>query len=250
MADTIHTVKDIMTQDSTVKIHAYLASKGIASRRKAEAIVGEGKVTVNGVVATIGQRINPETDEVSVEGKPLTHTTENLRYFLVNKPVGYVSTTSDELGRKNVLQLVPKLSGRLYPVGRLDMESQGLMLLTNDGDLAYKLTHPKFEVEKTYQITLDRNISEDAFDHLYRGVKLKDGLVATKRLEFTEPDRLDMLNITVTEGRNRMVRRMLERVGYDIIKLVRIQLGPFTLAQLEGKQYLEIDATEVKKLSI
>lgn len=237
-----------MPEDSTIKIHAFLATKGIASRRKAEEMVGAGIIRVNGEIATIGQRINPKTDIVSVDGIPVASQSEALRYFLINKPVGYVSTTSDELGRKNVLQLLPKLPGRLYPVGRLDMESQGLMLLTNDGDLAYKLTHPKFEIEKTYQVTLDRDISEKAFDHLYKGIKLKDGFAATKRLEFADDDRLDMINITVTEGRNRLVRRMLERVGYEITKLVRTHLGPFSLEQMEGKQYLEIDAEKVKSL--
>lgn len=234
------------TSDSTIKIHAFLASKGIASRRKAEEMVAAGRVTVNGAPAAVGQRIDPTKDEVAFDGNVVNEQPQKLHYFLVNKPVGYVSTTSDELGRKNVMQLLPKVPGRLYPVGRLDMESQGLMLLTNDGDFAYKMTHPKFEIEKTYQVTLDRDISEKAFDHLYSGVRLKDGLVKTKRLEFADPDKLNMLNITVTEGRNRMVRRMLERVGYDVVKLVRTQMGPFNLEQLEGKQYLEVSANQIQ----
>lgn len=234
--------------DSTIKIHAFLANKGIASRRKAEEMVAAGRVTINSKPAIIGQRINPLTDKVAFDGHMVTDKPEELQYFLVYKPVGYVSTTSDELGRKNVMQLLPKVPGRLYPVGRLDMESQGLMILTNDGDLAYKLTHPKFEIEKTYQVTLDRDISEKAFDHLYSGVRLKDGLVKTKRLEFADPDKLNTLNITVTEGRNRMVRRMLERVGYEVVKLVRTHLGPFNLEQLEGKQYIKIPATQIELL--
>lgn len=234
-----------MTQDTSIKIHAFLATKGIASRRKAEELVAEGKINVNGKLAVVGQRINPAIDVITINGQKLSDKAEELRYFLVNKPVGYISTTSDELGRKNVLQLLPKLSTRLYPVGRLDMESQGLMLITNDGNLAYKLTHPKFEIEKTYQVTLDRTITEKAFDHLYQGVKLKEGFAKTKRLEFADTDRLDMLNITITEGKNRQIRRMLERVGYDVIKLVRTHMGPFTLEQLNGKQYLEISADQI-----
>lgn len=228
--------------NSSIKIHAFLASQGIASRRKAEEMVAAGRVTVNGAPAEIGQRIDPEKDQVSMDGEPLTAVAEEHKYFLVYKPVGYVSTTSDELGRKNVLQILPKIPGRLYPVGRLDLESEGLMLLTNDGDLAYKLTHPKFEIEKTYQITLDRDISEAAFDHLYKGVRLKDGFAATKKLEFADPDKLNVLNITVTEGRNRLIRRMLERVGYEVTKLVRIQMGPFSIDDLAGKQYLKLDS--------
>jgi 23S rRNA pseudouridine2605 synthase len=231
--------------DSTIKIHAFLATKGLASRRRAEEMVAAGRVTVNGVSAQIGQRVDPTKDIVALDGEPLSVTPEALKYFLVYKPVGYVSTTSDELGRKNVLQILPKVPGRLYPVGRLDVESEGLMLLTNDGDLAYKMTHPKFEIEKTYQVTLDRDISEAAFDHLYKGVKLKDGFAATKKLEFADQDKLNILNITVTEGRNRLVRRMLERVGYDIVKLVRTHMGPFSLEQLDGKQYLEVEAPSI-----
>lgn len=226
--------------DSSIKIHAFLAHNGIASRRKAEQLVAEGKVVVNGTPATIGQRIDPANDAVIVDGKHVGSNDQTLRYFLVNKPAGFVSTTSDELGRKNVLNLLPKMEERLYPVGRLDMESEGLILLTNDGDLAYKLTHPKFQVEKTYEVTIDRDMSESAFEHLARGVKLKDGFAETQQFEFTFPDRFDVLNITITEGRNRQVRRMFERVGYEVVKLVRTKMGEFELDQLEDKQYLEI----------
>jgi 23S rRNA pseudouridine2605 synthase len=234
-----------MTQESTIKIHAFLASQGIASRRKAEEMVAEGRVLVNDVPATIGQRIDPSVDVVKLDGQPITNQKETLRYFLVNKPIGYISTTSDELGRKNVLDILPAMAERLYPVGRLDMESQGLMLLTNDGDLAYKLTHPKFEVPKTYEVTLDRSMSENAFEHLSRGVRLKDGFAATKHLDYAFPDRQDIIIITITQGRNRQVRRMVERVGYEVTKLVRTDLGPFFLDQLEGKPYLEIFPADI-----
>lgn len=236
--------------DSTIKIHAFLASKGIASRRKAEELVAAGKVTIDGQVAKVGQRIDPKTATVMVEGKPVDTKTSEFVYFLINKPVGYVSTTSDELGRKTVLDLLPPQTERLYPVGRLDIDSEGLMLITNDGDLAYKMTHPKFEMEKTYQITLDRDISEKAFDHLYRGVRLKEGIAHIKKIEFVDADRLDMLNITITEGRNRQVRRMLERVGYDITKLVRTHMGPFTLETLGKNRYQKVEPSELQQLSL
>lgn len=240
-----------MTQDdssttTTIKIHAFLANQGIASRRKAEAMVTEGRVQVNGSIAIVGQRIDPTTDQVTLDGQPIINEKETLRYFLVNKPVGYISTTADELGRKNVLDILPAMAERLYPVGRLDMESQGLMLLTNDGDLAYKFTHPKFEVPKTYQVTIDRPMSESAFEHLSRGVRLKDGFAATKHLDYAFPDRQDVVIITITQGRNRQVRRMIERVGYEVIKLVRTDMGPFFLDQLEGKPYIELEAEEIE----
>ena len=237
-----------MTQDSSIKIHTFLASHGIASRRKSEEMVSEGRVTVNDEPATIGQRINPDTDVIKLDNSVIENTSEKLRYFLVNKPVGYISTTSDELGRKNVVDILPAMAERVYPVGRLDMESQGLMILTNDGDLAYRLTHPKFEVPKTYEATLDRPISNDAFDHLARGVRLKDGFAATKNLEFAFPDRQDVLIITITQGHNRQVRRMFERVGYEVTKLVRTDMGPFFLDQLDGKPYIELTNEDIQKV--
>lgn len=234
-----------MSTQNTIKLQAFLAQAGVASRRKAEELIAAGQVKVNGQVAHVGQRVEPSVDQISVNGKTVSSKAEHY-YYLINKPVGYVSTTNDELQRRTVLDIIPKLPGRLYPVGRLDQESEGLMLLTNDGELAYKLTHPKFEVEKTYQVTLDRDISSKALEHLEKGVRLKDGFTKPKRVALTEPDRFDLLNMTITEGRNRQVRRMLERVGYEVLKLVRIQLGPFSLGSLNNQQYKKLSAEEVK----
>ncbi len=238
------------TAPDTIKIHAYLAQLGVASRRKAEEMVGEGKILVNGKPAVIGQRIVPGTDTISVEGVELT-IDQNLRYFIVNKPRGVISTTSDELGRQSITTLIPKnVKERLYPVGRLDMDSEGLVLLTNDGGLTQKLTHPSYEVAKTYEVLVDRRPTPKALDHLRAGVKLKEG--------FTRPAEVSVLGdemggriwlqITITEGRNHQVRRMLERVGYDTIRLIRTQMGPLDLAMLEQQRVRELTEEEVKEL--
>lgn len=224
----------------TVKIHAYLAHKGIASRRKAEELVADNLVTVNGRPAVIGQRIDPEVDEVAVSGKVLQGY-EQKRYFLVYKPVGYISTTKDELERRDVLRLVPEISERLYPVGRLDKDSEGLMLLTNDGDLAYRLTHPKFELRKTYEVTVAGKPSPAALNHLKRGVRLSEGFVRPDEVVLLEnTEGKTVLHVTIHQGLNRQIRRMFERIGYDILKLVRIRLDIWTLDDLEGRTFKEI----------
>ena len=233
----------------SIKIHAYLAHQGLASRRKAEELVASGRVSVNGQRATIGQRINPETDEVKFNGQPVK-STETPVYVLLNKPHGYVSTTDDELGRPTVLRLLPEAlkNLRLYPVGRLDQDSQGLMLLTNDGDIAYKLTHPKFEIPKTYEVLLDRPPTEAAINLLRRGMLLREGMTAPADVELLERDNQPWVTMNIHEGRNRQVRRMMERAGYDVKKLIRIKLGPFNLSDLQDKPIKQLDATEVQKL--
>ncbi len=231
----------------TLKLQAFLAHAGVASRRKAEELIGAGQVIVNGQKAHIGQRINPEIDQVKVKGQVIKADDE-LIYVLVNKPVGIVSTTDDELGRRTVLELLPEKyrQHRLYPVGRLDQESQGLMLMTNDGELTYKLTHPKFEISKTYELLIERPMSHSALNLLRRGVRLSDGLTAPAEVEILDSGEDETrLTITIHEGRNRQVRRMMERVGYDVKQLTRIQLGPFLLGDLGGQLYRQLSAAEV-----
>jgi pseudouridine synthase len=232
--------------DNTIKLQAFLSRVGVASRRASEKLIEEGKVTVNDSVAHIGQRINPNKDTVLYKGEVLNNP-ENKRYFIVNKPVGYISTTSDELGRKNVLELLPRdINERLFPVGRLDKDSEGLLLLTNDGDLTYKLTHPKFIVEKTYHVFVNRSLTFNALMHLRKGVKLKDGFTEPAKVErLTSDDSGAWLEITITEGRNRQVRRMFERVGYPVEELVRMSMGPLHLDMLEGQQIKEVSKEEI-----
>lgn len=226
------------------KIHAYLAQHGIASRRKAEAMVQQGNVKVNGHTAVVGQRIDPEQDTVTVNGKSITPGTvrnQDHLYFLIYKPVDYVSTTSDELGRKTVLELIPSQTARLYPVGRLDIESEGLMLLTNDGELTQQLTHPSYEIKKTYRVLLKGFPSWKALDHLEAGVKLKDGWAKPDSFYIIDKEaEATWLEITIHSGRNRIVRRMMERIGYDVLRLVRVEMGPFKLEMLGNAPYVQL----------
>ena len=232
----------------TIKLQLFLARAGIASRRKSEVLIDSGIVTVNGRKATIGQRVDPNLDTVFIDGKEIPKPQPH-RYFLVNKPVGYISTTSDEKGRRTVLQLVPDVSERLYPVGRLDQESEGLLLLTNDGELAQKLTHPRYEIPKTYEVLVAGTPTWKALEHLRRGVKLKDGFTKPADVEIlTKEDHGTWLEITIEEGRNRQIRRMTERVGYDTKQLIRTKMGPFNLSDLGEKPCIEISKEKIREL--
>ncbi len=233
-----------------MKLQKFIAHAGYCSRRKAEELIAQGKVTVNGEVAHIGQVVAIESDVIEVEETPIHAPSTDHQYYLVYKPVGVVSTTSDELGRDTVLTLIPKTEARLYPVGRLDIDSEGLMLLTDDGDLAYKLTHPKFEHQKTYEALVEGNPSDKALEHLRKGVKLKEGFTSPAEVEFAETiadDGQTWLELSIHEGKYHQVRRMLERVGYPVLELVRTKFGPWTLDDLDGEPYVSLTAEQVQQ---
>lgn len=233
------------------KLHAALAQAGFASRRKAEMLIAEGKVTVNDQPAHIGQRVHPDTDIVKVLGKVIPLQTATRYLLLLNKPAGIVSTTSDELGRQTVLDYLqkevsrtnPELAKtlktlRLYPVGRLDLESDGLMIITNDGALTQKYTHPSFESFKTYEVVVAGKPSFRALNHLERGVRLKEGFTAPAEVNVIHSGiEQSTLEITIHEGRHQQVRRMCERVGYPVLRLTRTKMGEYTLDDLDGQTY-------------
>lgn len=234
----------------TIKLQAFLAQQGIASRRKAESLIEQGVVSVNGQLAHIGQRINPATDVINVGGKLITASdTTELVYFLVNKPIGHVSTTSDELGRRTVLNLLPTAitqKYRLFPVGRLDIESQGLILLTNDGQLTQQLTHPSFNHQKTYHVLVAGTPSTKAIEHLKRGVKLKEGYTKPDSFEILDyQDNNTWLALVLHEGKNHQVRRMMERIGYPVIELIRVAIGKLTLDMLENEGYIQLSPEQI-----
>ncbi len=232
------------------KIHVFLAHSGIASRRKAEELVAEGRVMVNDAPATIGQRVDPSKDKITFDGKAVTRIADPVTY-LIYKPVGVLSTTQDELSRQTVVdylqaQVRDEKLPRLYPVGRLDLDSEGLMLLTNDGDLANKLTHPSFEIAKTYRITIEGQPTGKALAHLERGVRLQEGMTSPAQVEIVDQDGDDtILDITIHEGRYHQVKRMMLRVGYEVVKLVRVQMGPFSLADLHGQNARKLTEQEL-----
>lgn len=236
---------------STVKLQAFLAHQGVASRRASEQMIADGKVSVNGAPAHLGQRINPDKDEVKIGNKRITNARLKPMLFLVNKPVGIISTSSDELGRENVVSWFTKgyrakhpqaQLPRLYPVGRLDAESEGLMILTNDGELTQRFTHPSFEVEKTYRITVNGQPTEKALAHLQRGVLLREGMTEPARVDVVSSNNNStVLDVTIHEGRHHQVRRMLLRVGYEVTRLIRIQMGPYNLDELRGQPWLNVE---------
>jgi len=223
-----------------MRIHKYLAHAGVASRRHSEELISAGKVTVNGAVATIGQVIDENTAEVTVSGKPVKLNT-NYVYFLLNKPHAVVSTVTDPEGRPTVMDYLPTGSPRLYPVGRLDYNSEGLILLTNDGALAQKLTHPKYQIEKTYRALVHGHLTTVTLDILKKGVHLVDGLTAPAQVEVvSEEGGNTWVDITIHEGKNHQVRRMFEALHHTVLRLTRVRLGEWELGDLKPGAYRQI----------
>jgi 23S rRNA pseudouridine2605 synthase len=228
-----------------MRLAKYIAVAGMASRRAAEELIRDGKVSVNGDVVLDPARDVDADDDVRLEGKPLSASSERLVYA-VNKPAGVVSTARDPQRRATVVSLVPS-EVRLYPVGRLDIDTTGLILLTNDGDLAHRLTHPSFEVPKTYRATVaNAPVEERALRALRDGVELEDGLTAPATVERIKPDTLE---ITIHEGRKRQVKRMCEAVGHRVRRLERIRFGPLELGNLPAGAHRRLTAVELQQLA-
>jgi len=228
-----------------VRLAKYLAHAGVASRRAAEALVFDGRVRVGGTVVTDPARDVGDGDGVTVDGRPVSVAERPRLVYLLHKPSGVVSTASDPQGRRTVVELVPS-SERLYPVGRLDADTTGLILLTNDGELANRLTHPRYGVAKTYRVTVaNPPVRAAALEALAAGVELDDGPTAPARVRRLAPDRFE---ITLREGRKRQVRRMAEAVGHRVRALERVQLGPLRLGTLAAGEHRRLKAAEVEAL--
>ncbi|MDQ3741902.1 MAG: rRNA pseudouridine synthase [Actinomycetota bacterium] len=228
-----------------MRLAKYLAHAGVASRRAAEEIVRAGRVTVGGEVVTDPARDVGDHDAVTVDGRRVAGAEERV-VWLVNKPAGVVSTARDTHGRPTVVSLVDAAGARLYPVGRLDADSTGLILLTNDGELAHALTHPSFEVPKTYRVRVARApVSDRAVRRLREGVQLEDGMTAPARVRRVGPDELE---ITIHEGRNRQVKRMCEEVGHRVLSLERIAFGPLRLGDLRRGGARRLTGSELDRL--
>jgi len=228
-----------------VRLAKYLAHAGVASRRASEQLVFAGRVTVGGEVVRDPARDVDGSVPVSVDGKAVRVSTGQKAVYAVHKPRGVVSTAHDPQGRPTVVSLVPS-ARRLYPVGRLDADTTGLILLTDDGELAHKLTHPSFEVPRTYHAKVRHApVREEALARLRAGVELDDGKTAPARVKRLGPDRLE---ITIHEGRKRQVRRMCEAVGHPVVALERVRFGPLWLGKLEEGRYRRLTAAEIDKL--
>ena len=229
------------------RLQKILSARGVASRRKGEALIQAGKVLINGIPAKLGDTADPDTDEITVEGQPLPGKTDYV-YLMLNKPRGFVTTLSDEQGRKNAAQLVEDCGVRVYPVGRLDMDSQGLLLFTNDGELANHLMHPRGEVNKTYHVVcVDYEPGKE--EALARPITL-DGYTIKKpeiKLLKTAGTRAEFL-VTIHEGRNRQVRRMCRAAGMQVRRLIRIAEGNLSLGELPTGKWRYLTAEEIQKL--
>lgn len=232
----------------TERLQKILSARGVCSRRRAEELITAGRVTVNAAVAKLGCTADPERDEILVDGKPLPKQ-EKYVYILLNKPRGFVTTLSDEKGRKNAAQLVADCGVRVYPVGRLDMDSEGLLLFTNDGAFANALMHPKHEVDKTYRVTV-RGFTPEGFEKLRLPVTL-DGYTIrkpdVKLLRQGENGRA-LIEVTIHEGRNRQVRRMCEIAGMQVTRLQRTSEGKLKLGKLPMGKWRFLTAEEVESL--
>ncbi|MBR6713398.1 MAG: rRNA pseudouridine synthase [Selenomonadaceae bacterium] len=225
------------------RLQKLIARAGICSRREAEKLISAGRVTVDGkIIHELGAKASTN-QKICVDGKPLHLGAEKI-YLMLNKPRGYVSTLHDERGRKTILDLIDT-SERVYPVGRLDLNSEGLILLTNDGDLTNALIHPRYEVSKTYRAKVSGEITEEKLDRLRAGLELDDGLTAPAEVYWLDKD---LVEVTIHEGRNRQVRRMFAAIGCDVKRLRRIKFAGLTLDGLKVGAFRELTAEEVARL--
>ncbi|MFQ5770878.1 MAG: pseudouridine synthase [bacterium] len=230
-----------------MRLNKYLAECGVGSRRKCDDLIVEGRVLINDMTETkLGVKIDEKTDKVQINGKLLKHP-QHLEYFILNKPKGYITTTSDEKGRKTVLDLV-KTKTRIFPVGRLDVDTSGLLLLTNDGELSFRMTHPKFEVDKIYEVKLDFVLTIADRKKLESGVYLEEGITSNCKIEFPDLKNKQLLHITLHQGWKRQVRRMFAKLGYQVLELKRIGLASLKLNGLQVGEWREMTTAEVNHL--
>ena len=234
-----------------IRLQKYLANNGITSRRKCEELIIQGKVKVNGkVVVELGTKINPNKDKIEYNGKTIENTNTEHTYILLNKPIDYVTTVKDQFNRNTVLDLV-KTNKRLVPVGRLDMYTSGAIILTDDGDFVYKVTHPKHEIPKTYNATVVGRITNDEVEQLKKGVNIGDFVTNkadVKILKIDEQKNISRLQITIHEGKNRQVRRMCEAIGKKVISLHRSKIGNLTVKDLPLGTWRYLKKKEVETL--
>lgn len=236
-------------KDNKVRLQKHLAECGIASRRKAEELIEMGKVKVNGHIATIGLKVDPKRDKITVRGKTVVANTTKM-YIMLHKPRGFVTTASDEKGRKCVTDLVKDVPVRLFPVGRLDMNSEGLLLMTNDGEFANKLTHPSYHVNKTYRVTVKGEVLEEKILELKEGILLDgektlpcDCFVAERKADRT------VLIFIIQEGRNRQIRRMCEAVNLEVLRLKRTEIAGVKLGMLPRGSWRPLNEREMRRLT-
>lgn len=229
------------------RLDKFLANRGITSRRNSKSFLKDNTVTVNGNrVRESGTRVTPNHDEIKINGQKVKK--PPFVYYVLNKPKGYISTTADEYNRKNVLTLI-KTKERIYPIGRLDKDTTGLLLLSNDGELTNLLTHPRYHIPKTYRLKVKGFVSKEQLHSLRHGVLLRDGITSPAKVTVIHPSpKISTIEIILHEGRNRQIRRMCEEVGIELLSLTRVQLGPIQLADLKEGTYRILTPKEVLEL--
>ena len=236
-------------RDNKIRLQKHLSECGIASRRKAEELIEQGKVKINGHIASLGAKVDPKRDKVTVRGKAVVPVNEKT-YIMLNKPRGYITTMRDELGRKNVSELTADAGARLFPGGRLDRDYEGLLIMTNDGDFANKLTHPSSHVNKTYRVTVRGNAEEEQILKMKEGILLDgkktlpcDCFVAERKADRT------VLIFIIHEGRNRQIRRMCEAVGLEVMRLKRTEIAGVKLGMLPQGKWRPLNEREMRRLT-
>ena len=236
--------------DNKVRLQKYLSECGVASRRKAEDLIVAGKVKVNGKPASIGDKIDPARDTVVVAGKKIKRSKKNT-YIMLHKPRGFITTLSDEMGRKCVAQLIEDVGTRVYPVGRLDRDSEGLLLLTDDGEFANSLTHPARHVPKTYRVTVRPTITEEQITALTTGIEIDGRMTLPSEVRVLEKkEGRVVLEIIIYEGRNRQIRKMCDTLGLEVARLKRTQIGSVKLGMLKQGDWRNLTEEEVHKLMV
>ena len=239
-----------MANKNEIRLQKFMAEQGVASRRKSEELIASGKVKVNGHPASLGDKIDPYKDLVTVRGQKITHIRKRkMIYIMLHKPRGYVTTVSDERGRKTVMDLIPDIKERIYPVGRLDKDSEGLLILTNDGSFTNCMTHPSHEYAKVYRVTVRPSVTDEILMNLRNGIVIDGRKTAPAEVTvLSEEEGRVVLEIILHEGRNREIRKMCESQGLEVARLKRTSIGSLKLGMLPQGQYRELSEQEVKKL--
>lgn len=233
-----------------MRLAQYLARAGVASRRQAEELIVQGKVRVNGIVVTeLGSKVEPNIDQVEFDGQVLH--SEGKVYILLNKPAGYISAVYDPQGRPVVVDLLPDIHERIYPVGRLDYDAEGLLLLTNDGDFTNLMIHPRYKINKRYQVWVKGKVKPEDISRLQKGILLEDGLTAPAQVEvFKNVQGESILEIVIHEGRKRQIKRMCAEIGHPVLRLQRTAFSFLTLQGVKPGNYRYLNSAEVKKLTL
>ena len=232
-----------------MRLEKFLAQSGIASRRDAKKYISAGRVSVNGERVSIpGTHIDPQRAEITFDGEPIRRKPKRI-YLMLNKPAGYVTTVRDERGRPTVMALVSDISERIYPVGRLDLDTEGLLLMTNDGDFAHRILHPSHEIQKTYIAWVEGQPNQREIQRLREGIEIEDGVVASAKInQIGKREGQAQFKVVIHEGRKRQIRRMFHAVGHEVVHLKRVRIGSLTLGRLSIGKYRVLTTTEVKLL--